>query len=190
MRKNLATAAALALAGLALTGIGAGASFTDSVTANQELESGTIGLTVHRVGTTTVAGDTATCAASANLGSTAKSICAVQLSNTGTLPIRAISVDVDAGPLDTMDATLPTIIVNNPAPPNTAMRTLFPAQKLGTVAAARGATTRVIPLSSPLEVGEQLRLTSVVDWSGLDDTQQGKVLQNLLTITAADVTTG
>jgi hypothetical protein len=61
------------------------------------------------------------------------------------------------------------------------------ATRSGTRAERATAGVCTVPLRAPLPPGAEAKIVSVLRWTQLDDTQQGKVAQTTPTFTAADV---
>jgi predicted ribosomally synthesized peptide with SipW-like signal peptide len=176
MSRNYLTAAALTVGALGLVGIGAGASFTDAVTANQQIQTGTVNLAVSS-STGTVNADQLTCTAAANKPSTGSATCDVKLTNTGTLPISKVLVAFKGDATDGIDATKVTVSVGG--------------KNLGTLAALRNDPASkaldAITTTAPITANNSHTTEVTLAWDGLTNADAGKALTNAMTFTAADL---
>jgi hypothetical protein len=176
MSRNYLTAAALTVGALGLVGIGAGASFTDAVTADQKIATGTVNLAVSS-STGTVNADKLTCTAAADKPSTGSTTCDVKLTNTGTLPITKVLVNFKGDATDSIDATKVTVSLGG--------------KNLGTLASLRNdpaaAALDAITTDAPIAVNTSHTTALTLTWDGLTNADAGKTLTNAMTFTAADL---
>jgi predicted ribosomally synthesized peptide with SipW-like signal peptide len=172
MSRNYLTAAALAVGALGLVGIGAGASFTDSVNAEQKLATGTVDLAVSSDDGTVDTEDQLTCNVAPNQPSSGSATCDVTLTNNGTLPITRILVAFKGSAADAIDASKITVSIGQ--------------KNLGTLADLRN-TAGATSLDLAIDPTKSLTTAVNLTWDGLTNDDAGKAITNAMTFTASDI---